>query len=50
LEIAIKERVEKESMVAWALREREPRRVIPPMPPQGWRPAPLHALISKIIP
>jgi hypothetical protein len=46
----ILERVEKEGMVAWALRESEPHRVIPPMPPQGWQPAPFHALLSKILP
>jgi hypothetical protein len=50
LEGAIKERVEREAMAVWALREVEPHRVIPPMPQQGWQPTPLHAFLSKVRP
>jgi hypothetical protein len=50
LEGAIKERVEREATAEWALRQAPPFQAIPPMPVVRWQPAPLHALLSKILP
>jgi hypothetical protein len=50
LEQAIKQQVDKEDMVAWALKSSEPHKTIPPMPHQVWRPSAVHALLSKILP
>jgi hypothetical protein len=50
LEQAIKQQVDKEDMVAWALKSSEPHKTIPPMPHTVWRPTAVHALLSKILP
>lgn len=47
---AIQERVEREATMEWALKAVEPFETIPPMPITRYEPAPLHALLSKILP
>jgi hypothetical protein len=50
LEGAIRERVEREATMVWALKADEPFEAIPPMPSQKWAPTPLYAFWSKIAP
>jgi hypothetical protein len=45
---ALKERVEKEATLAWALKEDAPFKAIPPMKAERWPAAPLHVLRSQL--
>jgi hypothetical protein len=45
---ALKERVEREAQVAWALKADEPFEVIPPTKAQKWPATPLHVLRSQL--
>jgi hypothetical protein len=47
---AIKRQVDKEDLVRWALTPTLEHKVIPPMPRQRWKAAPLRAFLSSIIP
>ena len=46
--IALKERVEREALVAWALKQDAPFKVIPPMKAARWPATPLHVLKSQL--
>jgi hypothetical protein len=48
LQSAIVEREEKEATLAWALKENDPFKAIPPMRIEGWPAAPLHVLRSQL--
>lgn len=50
LQLRIQQEVNSDALVEWAQREEKPFEVIPPMPNQAWRPTPLKAFISRIIP
>lgn len=48
VEDAIRQRVEKEATLAWALKEDAPFKPIPPMKAEKWKAAPLHVLKSQL--
>ena len=50
LQRAIQAQVDKEDMVRWALKPTPEHKVIPPMPNQVWKRAPLRTFLSSIIP
>lgn len=51
VQLAIKKRVAFEDTLEWAKRPQEPFKIVPPMPPSlPWKPASLHALLSKVLP
>jgi hypothetical protein len=47
---ALREQVEKEDWLRWALKPKEPFKPIPPMAVEKWELPSLHALVSKIKP
>ena len=50
LQKAIQQQVDREDMIRWALTPTPEHKVIPPMPRQRWRKAPLRVFLSSIIP
>jgi hypothetical protein len=48
LEDAIRQRVDKEALAAWALKEDAPFKPIPPLKPEKWSGTALHVLKSQL--
>jgi hypothetical protein len=45
---ALRQRVEREAQVAWALKADAPFQIIPPMKSERWKATPLHVLKSQL--